>query len=469
MSLVAVRTNLSAAMAGVDQLIAAGGTGGTPTGVTPPAGGGSTPTPTTRPAPVATSKMLRYVASMKCSPVVGGWAYGPLAIRKKPDGTRTLGIGGPQTAAAAGAGNVPSPFVELGDFAAGGVASVVKVWGDIYQGKRMIPGWSGQLQTNGLYWSDPSTLWWTFTELYDVSPGNQLPNVPNSAQEKPCLGCTRFNPDGTTFTAYGPWYIAPPANQHLCHDWIAPLPVWLATATGMTHVMGAGFLSGDGPASWGPPAVAITLPDPTTLPPLSLIPCKILAAYPNLPATSHARRDPFYTTLDHPDQYPPADGSGGPLSGYWTNGDRVKSFCFIDLPGVQGCAWFGRMFGGSAGAPASVWYGDSPVAYNGLTYADPVQSSRGDHSTRYRQALVLGDPGQFAAVAAGKLQPWQVQPTEIVDPAALWPGMACDPHYGITGASQEGTEILCIAPLADRTNPGMPLPLIHCLEVDSSQ
>src|SRR5262249_39710509 len=118
-------------------------------------------------------------------------------------------------------------------------AKLVKKW-DVYQGHRVstsIP--QNKLLTQGLCWVGDK-LFWVFGGNYDVGRGN-----------KPVIGFTRFNADGTV-TAFGPWLVD--VGQARCRNYLTILPDWFAVmyTGGRQLAVGAGIESGSSNSSWGP-------------------------------------------------------------------------------------------------------------------------------------------------------------------------------------------------------------------------
>ena len=207
-------------------------------------------------AATVSSSRLQYLGAIKVPLQVDDNAYGALALRTYPNGTKTFFILGKTTTGThAFEFTNPAPGRNL---SVAPRATLVRAWGDIYQGHRTWPTFSsGQLVTEGLFWLGGDTLLWVYGHNYDVTPGS-----------KPVVGITKFNPNGS-ISAFGPWKAN--VNAHCLRNYGVTVPSWFAQAYtgGRGLALGAGIESGASKASFGPGLFAVDTPNeaiPTSRP-----------------------------------------------------------------------------------------------------------------------------------------------------------------------------------------------------------
>jgi hypothetical protein len=371
---------------------------------------------------VITAADLKYLGVMKAPlDIMPGtqdpWlsrAQGALALRTRPDGSKSLLVCGPTV-------RYRNPLVEIsiegfntdpeqavrGKFLNGWKADDwqqgCKTWGKI--------PFTGYLETAGMLW-EKDTLYSVFGGTYDVSGG-----------DKPVLMMTKFHEDGT-LKSYGPWHIAAGTKQ--TRNYLVRVPDWYAQQHlgGNTFAAGATLNAGDGSSPW--PRSLISLPWPApTLPPTSTIPSKTMLFYP----------------MNHPDIYPAPYRSAvvkKPLTrGPWINNGVVPSAVWIDTPALTGVLYFGRI------GKDYVWYGQNPDPKTGIT--DRVNLSKGYHAENYQQYLAIDNPLKYLGVLGGKAPSWSVTANATVDLDTL-PGVKLPEGAMFTGAVFDPTTstlILC--------------------------
>ncbi|HLN27235.1 MAG TPA: hypothetical protein VK395_05785 [Gemmataceae bacterium] len=378
---------------------------------------------------------LQFVGAMLLPTEIDPNAYGALALRKGADGTKTFFCVGKTTF-----GTNAFEFTDAGfgpDVKGAPRAKLVKAW-DIYQGHRTST--TTKLETQGLCWLGDK-LFWTYGGNYDVQPGN-----------KPFLGFTRFNADGTA-TAFGPWLLD--VGQARGRNYVTILPEWFANqyTGGRRLAVGAGIESGSSNSSWGPGLYAIDMPGEAT-PAGALLHSVPLVFYPQ---TQRLIRPPDYDVLNEREQvlttrsplFWPTQGN----LGYWTAADYVPSCTWIEGRTVRGVL-FGNRF-----ASEHVWYGKSPLA-SGIK--DPCHEAKGQHGSQYRAAWLIYDANDLAAVAAGRMASSKIGPTEEFDPTKLAPNMqlTCDKVCtGLVFDAGEGM-LYAICPRVERLGSG-PYPVVY--------
>ncbi len=422
-----------------------------------PPGGGVVPAPIPVRAGgrrVLTSSQFKLVGVQRLPTTLDENPYGSLALRKLADGTIHFFV----------IGRMGQSIFEVADggfgtdFLTCPRATLVKNWGTSIYGSSRQPQSDAHLESQGMFF-DPaaSTLFVTYANSYDVSPGN-----------KPVLLAIQFNADGTT-SASGPWQVD--VGQARVRNYLTALPDWFtAYVGGRKLAAGAGLESGSANASWGPGLYAIDTPplgSPNPVP-LASMP---LAFYPGTSPDADSfnrryRRDSNYTpvhgTTGEPltastIQYPLPTNGGG----YWTGSDYIRTACWIDTPTSSGMLFCGRLSYGSC------WYGN-PTLANGIKAA--CGNAKGENASQYSPRWFLYDPVDLALVATGKQQSWQISPTEVFDPTTLLPGLKLGCHCLVNGAcfDADTNNLYLCAPQVD-TAAGSASPSLVIYKIQISQ
>jgi hypothetical protein len=361
--------------------------------------------PITGPAPLQVSD-LTYLGSQYLPTSIddGGNAYGALAERVLPNGSRTffvLGHGG-------GVGGQDIWEISSNGFgtnlANAPRASLVKNWGMTLYGNCRITSDPGKTDSEGLYW-DPVTsrLFVMFGMSYDVSGHSQ-----------PCLMYAQFNPvTGAYVGSYGPWKVD--AGQQKARNYMTAIPAWFQPlVNGRRLAVGAGLESGSAGGSWGPCLLAIDTPGPNT-PTTTVLTTMPLVEYPetmNGSRYNRARRNPDYQEVNA--RTGQADWTPNPLQfpepfhgvGYWCGTDLIRSCAWIDNGVVSGV-----VFGGALGQQY-VWYG-GPAVPNGITAANG--HSKGQNATQYESYCAIYNPAAFKKVALGTSPAYGIDPSASFD------------------------------------------------------
>jgi len=397
-------------------------------------------------AATLTSSRLQYLGAIKVPLKVDDNAYGALALRTYPDGTKTFFIVGKTTAGThAFEFTNPAPGRNL---AVAPRATLVRAWGDIYKGHRTWPKFgTGDLETEGLFWLGGNTLLWVYGHNYDVSPG-----------PKPVVGITKFNPDGS-ISAFGPWKADIDAHRLRNYGVAVPASFAQAYTGGRGLALGAGIESGASSASFGPSLFAVDTPN-ESLPTSHLLTTKALAFYPEEPYQQRLHRDAQYHVLNERGvalsqatyQFAPARAGVG----YWGSADYIRASTWVDLPDVQGVMFFGRL------GYDNMWYGNSPLPTG---VQDPCHCTKGQHASRYAARWFFYAPADLAKVASGQIASWQVTPTEAVDPTLLFNvQLNCDKMVSGAAFDPETRTVYVCAPQADNAK-GARLPVIHAFAI----
>ncbi len=231
----------------------------------------------------------------------------------------------------------------------------------------------------------------------------------------------------------GAWWIGDQATAddgfiYSVNDYVFALPeAWAAAHVGGRTLASGRFRDG-GWSGMGPSLVAYG-PWLDGSPPGTAPPPETELSYRNLLLYSHTRGD---DPTDHRlEGYSHADGWNG---GAWLTAEGKSAVVFAGSKG-SGYTWYGYytpeglppppLFGEGAPCPYLVgeimcWQPDGVTPcteeeIHGCDGADVDEESRGWWSSRFDAQLLYYDPADFAAVAAGTMEPWEPQPYALRD------------------------------------------------------
>ncbi len=347
---------------------------------------------------------------------------------------------------------------------------LVTTWGDIYGDKRKswLPDGTErtyQKEPGGLLWNEETKLlYWTYWDSYNVN-----------GYEDWCLGASSLNSDGTA-TAYGPWR---PAGDGKKGPWRC---VRIAASPSGELICGSGVMSGNSSSPWGPDLWAGAFPVGSTAGGYGApdIPIQKYLTYPpmigkinpdgtfNGPLLSCRRptyvwhANPFTLTEINPDL------NGG--VGSWTQLDGLGGAIWIDLPGVHGVLFNGKL------AAGHIWYRNegmgSGLCSHGLE-AVVGAGVTGPVSTDAYPVMMFYSPDDVMAVRGGTKIDYTVDPIEIVNIDQAMPSVVTAP-LSVMGSTKtlagqyfnpETRKLYIAAPDADNTINGLLNPLIHVFQV----
>ena len=89
-------------------------------------------------------------------------------------------------------------------------AAVIRTWGDVYQGKRLIAN-PNVFPTRGLHWANDQ-LYWAYGDAYNVVSNHD-----------PSIGTSVLNADGSV-QAYGPWRTQ--EHSQKTRGYMLTVPAW---------------------------------------------------------------------------------------------------------------------------------------------------------------------------------------------------------------------------------------------------
>ncbi len=269
-------------------------------------------------------------------------------------------------------------------------ATQIRDWGDVSQGLAVTDTTSNctaqTFHPSGIYWdSIDSRLYWTYENAYNTCANT----------DDPSLGYSTLNDTTGAVNATGVWRFTGrgPKATSGC---LVPIPSSFANAYtgGKRLAVGCGgyrSIADNGPAHMGPALTAISPPSTSTNPNRSSLPHVNLVGYPftsteyGTPDRAH-RNDLNYDNSLH-DDFVAWDTKNG--IGYWTAVDGAQgsiASTWIDLPNKHGIVFF-------------------PLLGNGRMFYDcsTLITESGSH------AWFVYDPADFAQVAQGQKQQWQIQ------------------------------------------------------------
>lgn len=440
------------------------------------------PTPTPIPPVPGTARQLRvsdltYLGMLRC-PTSGAsrmdGAAGSMTGRVVNGQTRILITGQSSV--------LKDPLYEFSDPGGYGatlgmspVMPLVKVWGDIYGSHRVTyDNATGQIRpiagmsAGGMHWSEKQQLlYWTYYDNYNVAILKDW-----------SLGATRLDPAGPT--PFGPWRVS--ATDGKKGPWhgtrVSEHPV-----TG-EMLVGASLASGNNSSPWGPECWSGAFPNASTpagygAPDLPVQ--KYLTYYP---AISQIKPDGSFTaplkSARRPGDYlwegcmftsggvqteiDPAKNGG---VGSWTQLDLWHDLTWIDLPDR-----FGVLYTGSLMA-AHIWYSNAGAGHLNCCHGmPPPVSVTGPVSTDGYPFMAIYNPADLAAVRAGTMTDYTVNPVELVNGTTRWNLLTapigdlqaknfCGQYF-----NPQTRKLYVCAPSADHSTPFYFVPVVHVFQVN---
>lgn len=289
-------------------------------------------------------------------------------------------------------------------------AEVVRVWGDVTQGrKRLDPPAGRNAGLMGLYWDQPTRrLLWSYGDAYNT----------HSAHD-PSLGASRLDDGDGSVEALGAWRLGNRSCKTTMGGVLA-VPRWFADRHCGGRRLAAGFggyfsIATIGPVSMGPALTAFSPEDLGRIPDGGTLPVDDLVGYP-FNATAYTQPDRCRRDADYRTEYDgwnPREGTG-----YWTWSDYLaQAGAWIETPAVQGVLFCPTLGNGR------VWYEASTL-----------------HAERASHAWLVYGPADLAQVAAGRRRPWEIQPRRILSvryPGLDYPlaGWADGPSHHVVGVT----------------------------------
>ncbi len=353
-------------------------------------------------------------------------------------------------------------------------APLVRAWGDVYQGRRLIQSTNAPI-TRGLHWAHDQ-LWWTYGDPYNVA-GHHDPSVGTSVLEA----------DGRV-QAYGPWRTSEHSQKTLGYMVTIP-PSFTPYTAGATFGIGGPITSGNASSPWGAMLLASALPsNDTPADAVSVVSRAVQQHRITRQEVSHISMDCqrlIYHDINckqardanflYCDWHVPYDSSLGgqtsPGAPIFTSIDQISAAVWIDTPTKHGVLFFGQLattipgyaYGGGD-TQTHMWYGPT-VCPHGQNAA-PAAESVGDAAGTVVPYLWIYAPEALAQAAQGAIDPWAVAPASVVPMQTLAPGwVKADVGYMFGGAYFDAeTRLLFVSQLkVDWTNVYEPSPVVHVL------
>ena len=286
-------------------------------------------------------------------------------------------------------------------------ATLIKSWGDVYQGKRLIAN-PNVFPTRGLLWANDQ-LYWSYGDAYNVVSNHD-----------PSIGTSVLNADGSVH-AYGPWRTQ--EHSQMTRGYMLTVPAWFTAYTnGGTFGMGAPITASNLMSPWGAALIGASLPSNSTPPDVpgvahASIACQQLIYHD---INTKQRRDTNYSYCDYNVKY---DASKGgyihPGSPEFTLIDTISAAAWIDLPTKHGVVFFGQLATtipgfryADGGGSCHVWYG-VPTCVHGQTGA-PISTGTGPAAGTMAPYLWVYDPADMALAAQGRVKPSSFDPASVI-------------------------------------------------------
>lgn len=440
-------------------------------------------------APFASAQSPRIASAPSIAPTLaqGDIEYlGMFKVPADPSGTRFGFSRGNLTARTVGGnlqffitGASPSgdPVYEISypgygsSLASAPVASLIKTWGDVYQGKRLTYRNAGTDLRGLLWYPAQNGLFWSYGDSYNAG----------STSWDPSVGLTLLNGDGSV-GAYGPWRTNVPSQ--FTRGYMMPIPSWFSSSyvSGMPLAIGAPIASGNVGSPWGAAAHAWNPPSPST------------PADPLQSGTTYAGERcsiPTHRMILHDIAHPQArdanykrcawnvkyDCSAGntiaPGTPFFQDVDTISAATWVDLTDKRGVVFFGQLATkvdgfnyGSDNLP-HIWYGPQYCCHgqNGA----PMWMATGPGTPTSVPYIWIYDPDDFASVASGRkpyhgLTPKAVFPISAISSA--FPTNVAWYYWG--GAHFDATtRLLFVTTNSDDTvtNPYEPRPVVRVFHI----
>ena len=340
-------------------------------------------------------------------------------------------------------------------------STLIKNWGDVYQGKRLIKS-TGGIDTRGLHWAN-NQLYWSYGDEYNAAGSHD-----------PSIGTSVLNADGSV-QAYGPWRTQ--EHSQKTRGYMLTVPTWFTQYTsGHTFGVGAPITSGNASSPWGAMLVAGQLPSNSTP--------------ADVPGTSHAsiacqrliyhdidnkqRRDANYKVCDWNVKYDATKGATlRPGVPEFQPLDTMSAAAWVDLPTKHGVVFFGQLVTtipgyayGGGDTMTHVWYGP-PVCVHGQN-GWGVSVSVGPATGTSVPYLWVYDPADLALAAQRRVNPWSFDPTSVIPVNTISPIPAkANALYMFGGAYFDAdTSSLFVSQVGvDPTNPYESQPVVHVFKI----
>lgn len=270
--------------------------------------------------------------------------------------------------------------------------SLVRKWGDVYQGKKLVAG-TGETEVRGLLWTG-SRLLWAYGLRY---AGN--------SEHAPSIGLSRLNDDGSV-QAFGPWRTAEHSQR---------TKGYLVRSPRGEVGYGAPISAGNSESPWGAECVLGPVPDETLAPSPTNDQTSVAIPTTRLIHHDFTTRQARETDWTHCywvcDPTNPARPAG--CQGYYDSSfggtlvpgepvfnalDQMTAAAWVVTPsGAEGVIYFGQMASGHQ------WYGPNTCPHGKV---DPLQQATGDASEFRTLKAWIFDPANPVDVPAIPVSAW---------------------------------------------------------------
>jgi hypothetical protein len=320
-------------------------------------------------------------------------------------------------------------------------ASIVREWGDVYQGRKILNTklgndecagedntLSGAAWTHGLHWDEQlERLYWSYGNWYNGGHCNN-----------PALGFTTFKND--QITAHGPFTASQGNGEHaqMMRGGTLRIPQWFADRYLGGRNLGVGFggyYSIIAEGSQGPSLFAINAPSTTD----TKLEVKPLLNFPG--GKKATRNTDYFLGQDaNGNKHPTWDKDPENGTGFYTAADTVEGAAiWLETPTKQGLVYFPRLGHGRIG------YDEGSITWQ-----------------RQKQWWTIYHPKDLVSVTEGRTQAWEVAPASSFEADFALPHL----DSRITGAAFDTQEQILYVYVYQVYKDGVELyPLIRAYKV----
>jgi hypothetical protein len=340
-------------------------------------------------------------------------------------------------------------------------SSLIRSWGDVYRGKRLIQS-TGGITTRGLHWANDQ-LYWTYGDEYNVA-----------GLHDPSIGTSVLLADGNV-QVYGPWRTQ--EHSQKTRGYMVSVPSWFTPFTNGGELgIGAPITSGNATSPWGAALAACPLPSngtPADTPGTSHLSIRTQRLiYHDI--NQRQRRDTNYRACDWVVKYDASKGKTiAPGAPVFTSLDMLSAAAWVDLPTKHGVLFFGQIV---APVPGRIyedgdtlphyWYGPNicPHGQNG----SQLSVSTGDAAGSMAALMMVYDPANLVKAAKGDVDPWSFEPASIVpiNTISTIPAQANSLHmFGGAYFDAETRSVFVSQVAVDPASPYESQPVIHVFTI----
>lgn len=406
-----------------------------------------------------------------------GYSLGALAIRRIAGEVRIFVTGSNGTAGGGDYNRFSDALYEVsypgvGSFAEAPRASLIRNWGDIYGGRRVLRDTNQAPTTRGLLY-DNGRIWWGYGSQYFTG-----------FDPDPSIGVSYLNDAAGTVSSFGPWRTQEHSQRTRGYWTTIPSDFANANTGGRRLAIGAPVTSGNAQGPRGSVLYALDDFDPTRLAPDTAgytngtIPYSLgMKRLIHHDATNPQERNSNYKICGWNVLYDYSQGSWIKPGEPTFNNDSLAldyfSACaWVQTPTKAGLVYFGSMtdvvpgFDYAGDTVPHLWYGPSNMkcchGQTGLTWGT------GPQSPTQVPTMCIYNPDDIARAANGLVSPWgfpaaTFRRLNTIAPGGINPLISAPYQFG--GAVFDPVESLLFLCEVDREIVGEPRPVVHVFQI----